>query len=157
MCVPCLSSRTQGDLQRYDVTVRLCGQSAPIFLWAKFSRHGIRIVQPPVCNGGKNDTWKSQESILSVQRRLEYIHFRHRKGISKAAHICSKKSPPNQRSSPLQADDCKRRVVSAKWSFRRFPAWLTVIRVNECDYQLFARIFGNKSLVRVSDVGILQP
>ena len=119
----------QEDLQRYDVTERQCGQNAPIFLWAKFFRHGIRIVLLPVCNSGKNDPMENQESLLSVQRKIEYIRFRHRKGISKAAHICSKKSPPNQRKLPWKADDCKQVVVSAKRSFRRYFAWLTVIRV----------------------------
>ena len=94
-----------------------------------------------IYNSGKNDPMEIQKSLLSVQRRIEYVHFRPRKGTSKAAHICSMKSPPNQRKLPRKANDCKQVVVSAKRSFRRYFAWLTVIRVNECDYQLFARIF----------------
>ena len=94
------------------------------------------IILLPVCNGGKNDPMENPESLLSVQRKIEYIHFRRRKGISKVAHICSMKSPPNQRKLHRKADDCKPLtalrsafVASAGWSFRRYFAWLTVIRV----------------------------
>ena len=148
MCVPCLSSpilyrKARGFANVWCRCAAMRTKRTHFSLSEIFS-HGIQIVLLPVYNSGKNDPMKNQESLLSVQRKIEYIHFRHRKGTSKAAHICSMKPPPNQRKLPWKADDCKQVVVSARWSFRRYFAWLTVIRVNECDYQLFARIFGLK-------------